>query len=221
VACGGGKFNKLADGKDYLMNPMGRIQIVLVLLLCVCGVTSCLTSGATGIYPAPVWLPEIEKVKVPSGSFIDGETAEFEVEWTGGRSPFTVFWDFGKGGSPQEIESAAAGQSHAVSTKFVNEGTEEVTYTGSVRVVDSTNNAVTGSFTYTVGPAPEPEPPPVEEPPVEQPPVDEEEPPVDEEEPPVDEEEPPVDEEEPPVDEEEPPVDDDPPVVVDPPPPPI
>ena len=225
------------------MNPMGRYQTLLCALL-VLVVAGCGSTGQTGLFPGPVWLPEIETLKVPSGSFSHGDTAEFEVVWTGGRSPFTVFWDFGDGGEPNEIESGAFEQHQAISVTLVNAGTVPQRYEGTVRIVDQTNNTVSGTFNFTVDPAPEPEAPvdeepgegeeppvdgeepPVdgEEPPVdgEEPPVDGEEPPVDGEEPPVDGEEPPVDGEEPPVDGEEPPVDnEEPPVVVDPPPPPI
>lgn len=124
---------------------------VIVLSAALCA--GC-TSGNSGLYVAPAFLPQIGTVTQPEGAVIAGQPAEFSVSWLYGREPFTITWNFGEGADPSVVSTTEPERSHTVHVTVINETAEPVTYEGGATVLDFAGESSSTAFTYTVDPAP-------------------------------------------------------------------
>ncbi|GEM_PF-2769512 len=111
------------------------------------------SSGNSGQYAAPAFLPQIGTVSQPE-ELIGGQPAEFSVSWLYGREPFTVTWNFGDGADPSVVSTTEPTRTHTVHVTAVNETDQPVTYEGAASVQDFAGQSSSTTFTYTVDPAP-------------------------------------------------------------------
>ena len=127
----------------------GSIIAVALALACLAGCAD----GNVGIYALPVRLPVLQAVIVPGGTLTAGDSVQFTANWTNGRVPFTVSWDFDDGAEPLTVLAQTPDQTHTATVTLVNEGAAAATYTGQVTVTDAGDNQVASAFSYTVEPA--------------------------------------------------------------------
>jgi hypothetical protein len=134
------------------------MRIALTTALAVITLTAALcagcTSGNSGQYAAPAFLPQIGSVTQPAGTLTADEVAEFSVSWLHGREPFTVTWNFGDGADPAIVSTTEPARTHTVHVTAVNETDQPMTYEGGVAVQDFAGESSSTTFTYVVEPAP-------------------------------------------------------------------
>jgi hypothetical protein len=123
---------------------------LVLMILCAAAVLCGCSSGPRGQFQLPVLLPVITGVVVPAGTIAAGDTVEFTVNWSHGRSPCELVWVFPEQPDPLVLTHSNAGQSDTVTVTLSTTGT----LSGSVQVTDAGGNAVSSSFSYTVVAAP-------------------------------------------------------------------
>lgn len=125
----------------------------LLICLALMALLGC-TSGNTGIYEDPVFRPTLGAISIPAGPLTHNAVVDFTVDWQDGRAPFVVTWNFGFGGLPAIVSSGSFNNTHTATVAVLNDTGAPVTYDGIVLIEDEYGDTVSGSFTYTVQPAP-------------------------------------------------------------------
>jgi len=110
-------------------------------------------SGATGIYPFPVFLPRTIELAVPEGTQVSGQPGVFSLSWSHGQEPFSVVWVFNGGTTEMTQSTAGVERLSEASVTFDNPDAEEQTFSGSVNVTDERGNVLREDFSFSVAPA--------------------------------------------------------------------